>query len=823
MPILSALSHVLRDSDILVSPVGALLAVPNAAGETILYASTGHDGAVTAWRMTGTGLTALGSTAYRHGAGAGGQPGLSLVETADGGQALVAGGGRSGALSLIPLEADGRLGPARLLGGTGLAGDLTDPLVLRSAQGHQIVIGGIAGSAGIGRVYLGPNDSLAQSDLTPDTGATHAERVTALAGLTLDGMRWVVAASALNPGLTAFRLASDGRLSPAAHLSAAEGLWISAPTALEAVALAGKTYLVVAAAGSGSLSVVEIGTDGRMVPRCHLLDDLDSRFGGVAALAVVAHQGLTYVVAGGADDGISMLLLLPGGQLVAQAHLADTLATGLANVSAIAAVSTATGIAITVASAAEPGLTRLLFDPGPPGQALTAGPAAATLTGTAGRDLIRGGAGADSLTGGAGDDLILDGGGTDRMAGGAGADLFILARDGGADTITGFTLGEDRLDLSAWPALRNLRQLAFAARPDGLEIRYDDEVLVLLSADGRPIDPARLRAAEVIGGAVLPLVPDVPGPNPREPAIEPPRLDLPAEPTDRDDILRGGTVDDTIRGRGGNDRIFGGAGDDSLWGEAGDDRLTGGTGADRLAGGSGRDVLAGGAGDDLAEGEDGDDRLMGGAGNDSLRGGAGRDRLRGQGGEDGLWGGAGRDTLAGGNGRDSLWGEGGGDRLTGGAGHDGLSGGGGHDRLSGGTGNDRLTGEGGRDTLAGDMGDDRLAGGRGNDRLTGGGGDDRLSGDAGRDLLTGGAGADVFVFGRGDGADRIADCGLGADRILLDPGLWGGAALTPRQIVARFAEATASGDLVLDFGRGDRLVVAGHDDPGSLARIIDLG
>lgn len=821
MPVLSVLSHVTRAGDSAVSHVAALLAVPNAAGETILYASTGHDGAISAWRMTGTGLTLLGSTAYRH-AGAAGQPGLSVITTADGGQALVAGGGESGGLHLIPLAADGRMGAVRTLGTTGLAGDLCDPLVVDSAGGDPILLGGVTGAAGIGRVYFGPDGRLIRTDLTPDTGATHAERVTALASFGHDGLQWVVAASTLNPGLTAFRLASDGRLSPAAHLSPAEGLWIAAPTALEAVTLAGRTYLIVAAAGSGSLSVVEIAADGRMTPRCHLLDDLDSRFAGVTALAVVQHQGLTYVIAGGADDGISVLLLLPGGQLLAETQLADTTRSGLANVSAIVAVSTATGIAITVASAAEPGLTRLLFDPGPRGETLTAA-GAATLTGTAGRDLIRGSAGADSLSGGAGDDVILDGAGTDRMTGGPGADLFVLSRDGASDTITGFVPGEDRLNLSAWPALRNLRQLTFDTRTDGLVISFGSERLVLLSADGRTIDPDRLRFADVIGGTVLPVVPDVPGPNPHEPEIEPPRVVVPALPTERSDLLRGGAADDTIRGRGGNDRIFGGTGDDRLWGDQGADRLSGGAGHDILSGGADDDHLFGGSGNDLLQGDDRSDRLRGGTGHDTLQGGSGNDTLWGQAGDDRLSGGAGRDRLMGGAGQDLLQGDAGRDRLSGAGGRDSLSGGGRRDLLAGGTGNDQLRGGNAGESLAGGSGSDRLWGDRGSDRLDGGSGDDRLTGGRGSDLLTGGAGADVFVMLRGDGSDRITDFGWGADRLSLDADLWGGAALSGRQIIARFADVTARGDLLFDFGRGDRLLLTGVDDPDSLARLIDLG
>ena len=73
-----------------------------------------------------------------------------------------------------------------------------------------------------------------------------------------------------------------------------------------------------------------------------------------------------------------------------------------------------------------------------------------TLRGGAGHDLLFGNGGDDNLDGGDGNDLLVGGGGNDTMNGGAGADTFLwLANDlGGIDTINGFSIGEDVLDLS---------------------------------------------------------------------------------------------------------------------------------------------------------------------------------------------------------------------------------------------------------------------------------------------------------------------------------------------------------------------------------------
>jgi Ca2+-binding RTX toxin-like protein len=68
--------------------------------------------------------------------------------------------------------------------------------------------------------------------------------------------------------------------------------------------------------------------------------------------------------------------------------------------------------------------------------------AAATITGTAGDDLLKGTHGPDVIAGGDGDDTIRGGGGDDVLCGGAGADT--LLGGAGADTLLGGE-GIDRL------------------------------------------------------------------------------------------------------------------------------------------------------------------------------------------------------------------------------------------------------------------------------------------------------------------------------------------------------------------------------------------
>ena len=71
-----------------------------------------------------------------------------------------------------------------------------------------------------------------------------------------------------------------------------------------------------------------------------------------------------------------------------------------------------------------------------------------TLLGGLGNDILVGGAGDDMLFGGDGMDVLIGGGGSDILIGEGGMDLFHLEQDDdGTDTVLGFTLGEDKIQI----------------------------------------------------------------------------------------------------------------------------------------------------------------------------------------------------------------------------------------------------------------------------------------------------------------------------------------------------------------------------------------
>ena len=654
------------------------------AGPT-LYVTTGYNGSVSAWDLTASGAVQINNSRHTRTDVPGTTACLGFVNTAQG-PALLTGGGSKGALVLRDLDNSGGLGTQQNLGILpSLAGDLIATVTVTLNGGAQVVYGGLAGASGVGQLNFSATGSLTGSAVTPDSAATAAGRVVALTDVKIGNQQYLFTASSQDVGITSWTVTSTGALVAGATLNTGTGgLWIGTPTAMDATVVGGQAYLVLAAAGSNTLSLIAVAPDGSMRVTDHVMDDLNSRFAGATALAVVEHGGQSYVIAGGGDDGVSIYQILPGGQFLALAHLADTAAMGLSDVSAIVARSTSTGIEIFVGSSSETGITQLRYDPGPAGQTMTATAAGSTLTGGTNSDVMVGAAGNDRLSGGNGNDILLDGAGSDTLTGGSGADTFVLTADGLTDTISDFTLGTDKLDLSCWTMLRGLSQLMMMATPTGMTITFGAEVLVVNSSTGGSINPAALTEADVLNlSRIAVTIPDI---------VAPPRS---ITGTPGNDILYGESGDDTLDGSFGYDRLYGGDGSDVVIGGNGGDRLDGGSGADYMLGGGGHDIyvidnIADVAQEDLAPAETGGLDVLVSSVSYALAGNTETLLLLGT----ANLSGNGRDGPA-----DALIGNSGSNVLTGMAGNDGLNGGGGNDTLIGGVGRDWLKGWGGADVF----------------------------------------------------------------------------------------------------------------------------
>lgn len=665
----------------------------------------------------------------------------------------------------------------------------------------------------------------------------------------------VLAVTQGQAGLTVLRHdPASATITPIASLGAADGFAVAALSDLDVVQMGGQTFVIAAAAGTSSLTVLRLTDAGQLVLADHLLDSRDTRFASVVAVDSIVVNGQAYVVAGGGDDGITLFRLLPDGTLQVLATFEDTLATGLTNVSAIEIVAIGDRLFIYVGGEAESGLTVLEWPLGPQGAVITAAAGAQTATGTTGGDVIGTGAAGQTLDAGAGADVLVAAHTATRLTGGAGADVFVLHRDALQTTITDFERGIDRLDLTNWPMLRDVSQLSVTVTSTGITISFGTNSVSIRSADG-----GALTLADVLPGGIGPsrippstLTADSSGGSPHGAGDG---ATSPGTPTPPGGSTGGGTGGGGTGGGGTGGGNTGGGGTgggstgggstgggstggggtgggstggggppapvapleaarpadwatDPAWsnaatraltliGTGADDTLTGASGRDFIEARIGNDLIYTGWGADTVYSGPGNDTVYAAGGNNELWGGAGNDILRARSGNDLLGGAAGNDLLDGGNGANSIWGGAGEDTLFGGTGADQLGGGSGNDALYSYAGDDFVFGGPGLDTIHGGAGNDTIWAGAGEDVIAGGAGNDVIASGDGTDQVWGQAGADTFLFYRNYGTTHIRDFSAAeGDQIHLTRWMFGGTPPSPEQIIEEYARLTPDGAVI---------------------------
>lgn len=535
-----------------------LLMLPRGAGGFVLYSSSRAKNGGIAARDPGAGLhlqeeVALTATGRLD------APRRLLGAEIDGRAALLAAGGASRSVEGYWQEADGTLGGRLTLTLDGPAQSLLTlmPITLGAKTFYISTSREVAGLS----VWTLDGHALRAAPGESTASRQQANTLHVTAAATLGGAPHVLALSAEQNTLSAYRLHADGRLTLSARLGAEGGLAIAAATTLETVKLAGKTYAVIGGHKTDSLTVVELGAEGRMTVTDHIIDTPATRLAGITVLRVLEAEGAAYVIAGGREDGLSVLRLEPGGHLRRVLDIPDSTEMALTNPEALEArLALEAGrlvLHLFVAGIADKGpagmgLTQLRVDLGRPGETVRASGTKHKWHGGAGNDRLVGGAGDDALYGGAGDDLIIDGGGRDTLYGGPGADVFVFTPDGIRDDIRDFEPGVDRIDLSAYP-VRSVAQLKVVTRTDYSEIRIGEDTLRIYTADGPSLTEADLRDKDFFGLWHLTAQPFRAAPS----------------------YFAGSQSADQLTGRSGNDTLIGGAGADTLRGQGGDDLISG--------------------------------------------------------------------------------------------------------------------------------------------------------------------------------------------------------------------------------------------------------
>ena len=440
-------------------------------GATRIFASTDTGGGVSVYRLTDAGTLRLHDSALF-------APSLTATLSRDtavigaGDEAMLLIGVGDGRLIARDLGADGSLGPPSapfdidpaLSGGDRLA-------FARDAEG-----GGVLALAGGGVYRVGGEIAFSKID------AFEGQPVAL--GLSGPGPESLLV-TATPAGVKAAIVRAGEGIIALGSADSETGLGISAPTDLETVFAHGARFSILGAAGSDSLSVLEVTPDRTLVLRDHLVDSRSSRFADLQDIAVTEVAGQVFVVAAGSDDGMSLLTLLPDGRLIHLDSLASAPGATLAGITRLSATHTGDALHVFAATQADAGLAHLSVPTADIGDVVRG---SGHVVGGAGDDLVVAHGTGDTLSGGAGDDILVAGPADTTMTGGAGADLFVMRSGGGVVRITDFDVSRDRLELSDYAMLRNPDQLTIDPVPRGAHIAFRDELILIDSHDGSTLD-----------------------------------------------------------------------------------------------------------------------------------------------------------------------------------------------------------------------------------------------------------------------------------------------------------------------------------------------
>ncbi len=452
-------------------------------GALRLYSASFADGGLMSLApLPGLAATLIDTLDYLPGAGTWGVSGMAFAHFSRTGDFLLPAGRLDSVSAVYGLNGNGGFGlgntintPAATTGQTG-PGHFGQVETLNVGRAH-LVVTTQADTPGLDVFRMRPDAGLVPKAHVTDTPAIPLGDVADMASLRFGHRSYLFAASSLDAGIASFRIGKSGQMSLRDVVLPGDGGGFSLPTTLETATVQHRKFLLMGAAGSSSISVFRVSGKGMLKETDYRLDDLHTRFFHVGALDSFNYKGHAYVLAGGADDGLTLFELNPDGTLFTLQSLADQPGMSLRNVQAIATAVMGPEIQVFAAGSGAAGITQLSLDLGAVGSIIQGRNGPDTLTGTALDDNIFGGAGRDHLDGGAGNDRLSDGSGHDVLTGGPGQDVFIFRQDGKTDTITDFTFGEDRIDLSAFAMVHDISALRIVDRPWGYVIHANGEAL----------------------------------------------------------------------------------------------------------------------------------------------------------------------------------------------------------------------------------------------------------------------------------------------------------------------------------------------------------
>ncbi len=277
--------------------------------------------------------------------------------------------------------------------------------------------------------------------------------------------------------LSSYRIGPKGWLDFRDSVLPGDASGFANPTCLETAEVGNNKFLLMGDWGTSSITVYHVSRTGMLTETDHVMDTTNTSFFHISAMATLSYKGHAYVIAGGADYGITLFELNSDGTLFALDTLANQPGMSLHNVQTITAAVMGSEIQVFASGADMAGVTQLSLNLSQIGAPVNGSRRRDHLVGTPGDDTLVGKGGRDHLDGGAGNDHLIDGRGRDVLTGGPGNDVFIFREDSQPDRIVDFTFGQDRIDLSDYFMVHSMNDINIVQKSWGYAIHVNQDVL----------------------------------------------------------------------------------------------------------------------------------------------------------------------------------------------------------------------------------------------------------------------------------------------------------------------------------------------------------
>ncbi|WP_170400738.1 beta-propeller fold lactonase family protein [Ruegeria arenilitoris] len=440
---------------------------------TYLYSTSGSGGGLVVWQLNNGDVPTFFDSQV-----------IDSSVSLDGGLTIEFANLGSEGLLVLDISSSGSifgysLGPTGMIGETQQfqlpsEGGGTTLLASYSSSDTEFIVAATDGGSRITAYHVGPTGTFTEVDA--EIGRPAFLDTVETASNTI-----VVTADSSTHSVVTFQADTEtGELNQLDNSDATSHLALNTPSSMEVIQAHGSSWVLVAGSGSNSISVMELGSDGSLLPTDHVLDSSGTKFNSIQDIAVTNVGDQVFVFAGGEDDGISLFALVPGGQLVHLETVEGTAENGLGSVDTLSVAQVGNELQVFAANQQQDGVSQFSVSLDNLGSVIEGD---SIQSGTNGDDILLGMGGSTLLAGG-GNDVLVAGNGTTVMVGGEGSDIFVVQNGGRTTVVTDFEVGVDRLDLSDFGQLRFPNQLDFTPTEDGAQIDFLGQRIVLRSADG---------------------------------------------------------------------------------------------------------------------------------------------------------------------------------------------------------------------------------------------------------------------------------------------------------------------------------------------------